>query len=730
MTIQNIARAACFALALTVALGSPAQRQAHAFSVSMYNGNSGPILKWPTTNLTYYLHPDCSTDLNTAVCLDEARASFQAWTTFDCTGATFTELGFSNNKQLTAVNGGTNGQNEVAWIENSQWFYGTYTLGVTSPVFYSDGTIIEADIAMNGYQQTWSTSGENWSTDVRNVLVHEIGHFFGLQHVLGGYDPDTPPTMAPTADPFMGSRTPDADDGKGVCFLLPKTEYTCTSTSECPLVVDDYSNGEEYYVGQIECTNGYCGGVSNELPEGDGQLGEVCVSDGDCASPLFCQPLSSGSGTCATGCQTASPNCPSGFECVPYSNSPGNGVCLEATGGGSQGGNKQPGDPCDSSPECESFLCVQESGGSFCREPCSNAADCPSGEQCMPLSGGGTGACFPFVDNNPDPPTGKANGEPCDSSDECQSQLCAGADPDYYCTQPCGASSQCPPGYVCYGLSGGGGGCFEDQGSGGAPTIDTGGPCDDSSECVSGQCVSLDGGAGFCTDDCSTDTDCPCGMECFDTSGGFICGPGAKIACVGDGGPCAADTECISGSCVGGICGTPCTVLGAEVCGATQGCLRSSATTAEGLCANRGATSDGKPCSVDTECMSLMCHDGQCSQPCSNDTQCSAPMICEAAVAGPLGACRLAATPPGGDSGGATDASGPVPDAGGTGADAGGGADPDVVGTRGNDLFPSQPPTNTGDGGGVGCSGTPSPDTLPLWAAVLGLALWGMRRRS
>ena len=203
---------------------------AAAFSVTLSSGN---VVRWNKKKLTYSLHPQCSADLPVNVCHQALRDSFKAWEGQPCADLEFVEQAMSNNLKLTAVGYSTNGINELAFIENNQWQYGAYTLGVTAPVFYQDGTIFEADIAFNGLQQTWTASGEWNKQDVMNVAVHEIGHYFGLQHNLGGYDPNNPPTMATTADPNLKSKTPEPDDLKGVCFLQPKGSYTCSSNDDC-----------------------------------------------------------------------------------------------------------------------------------------------------------------------------------------------------------------------------------------------------------------------------------------------------------------------------------------------------------------------------------------------------------------------------------------------------------------------------------------------------------------
>jgi MYXO-CTERM domain-containing protein len=82
----------------------------------------------------------------------------------------------------------------------------------------------------------------------------------------------------------------------------------------------------------------------------------------------------------------------------------------------------------------------------------------------------------------------------------------------------CGTSNDCPGGFVCEG-----GNCVpEGFGDG-----ETGSSCDDSTDCISGLCLS-NGDESRCTETCADDTDCPSGTECLGTSGdSAVCWPGA-----------------------------------------------------------------------------------------------------------------------------------------------------------------------------------------------------------
>ncbi len=650
-------------LAPAVALG---------FGVSLTKETTGNVVRWKTPAMTYWLHPACSTDLPTAACLDEVRKSFLAWNTA-CTSATFTEQGFSDSKKLTAMGFNTDGKNQVAWIEDGSWDMGKYVLGVTSPVFYQDGTIIEADIAMNGYLQSWSMSGKINSTDVRNVAVHEIGHYFGMQHTLGGYDPDNPPTMAPTADPTMKSQTPEADDFAGICFLYPKVASACQSNKDCPLVVADGPDGE-YYAGQLACSGGKCGGFDPNVPKGTGKLGAACAASFDCVDPLFCQPMSSGKGVCAQNCKpNTSGACPTGFVCTPYQGDAQNGVCIA----GQAPGTKAEGAACASGKECASGLCIIEDGAAVCKTPCTASKPCPAGKTCASIPGANYGACVDAkkaageactaatqcqsgvctagkcaatCNVNADCPSGqgcqkpttgpgtcaplgsKANGAPCAASLDCGSGLCVNLGAGPVCAKPCTANSQCAADQVCTGITGGGGACTA------APKkVPDGGACKASSDCASNLCVG-NATSALCVAACSANKPCASGYDCVPLQGGGgACLKAATKKPAGQ--PCQTGGDCQSSLCIAdtptsGICLDDCTASGNCLAGFSCQKLQGG----KSACFQLGPAQVGDKCTDTMDCQSAKCLiDGNqkyCTKACAADPECPCGMSCVAVTGG------------------------------------------------------------------------------------------------
>lgn len=718
-------RPASWVAALTVVAWAGA---AQAFSVSTTGGTGGDVIRWKKSALTYALHPAGSADITDGSDLQTVRAAFQQWQGVACTAVTFTEKPGSTNLALTALNYGTNGVNEIAWIETSAWGYGAYVLGITAPVFYSDGSIIEADIALNGYQQKWSTKGASGAADVASTVLHEQGHFFGLSHVLYGFAPQDPPTMAPTVDPNGKTASLTADDQAGVCYLYPKGAGGCTSGADCPYLVDDNAQGE-FYAGKIDCQGGLCGGVSNQLPEGAQALGEACTSKYDCKDDgAFCQIQGSSGGTCAVECASPQTNdCPSGLVCVGYSNAAG-GVCLPKTG--EPPPSKANGAPCTYGNECKSLLCVGSSGASKCRQKCAlgDDASCGAGFVCAQIQGQAYGACI-----EGDSPTLKGAGEACAGGQECASGLCVGlTSVAYACADPCGAGGSCAEGFACAPLTGGGGACL--------PTGDLGelgATCEFNTDCKSDICIKVTGPNApadpFCTQACGA---CPCGMECVEFVGGeSFCEPTAKVACVPTGIPCGASSECIGGVCDGGVCADTCSVVAPD-CAPGLACRPLDGTG--GVCDTPGSGPAGAPCAADADCATLYCGEtaegAVCLVPCNpaHPVACGDAFACEGA--GSIGGC--VAVPPGEDVGGvdAGSVDGTGADVGGSGSgDAGGAGSGDAgSGDAGSGDVAPGGAADVGVGGSSaassgGCAAAPGAGA-PSWALLM-LALAWVRRR-
>ncbi len=596
------------------------------YAVSLTGQSTGEVVRWFKSNVPYHLHPSCSTDLPASTCLSECKASFESWLGKSCSTLKMSYAGQSTNLKLVAVGYNANGKNEVAWIENSAWQYGKYVLGVTSPYFFTTdpqkGHITEADIAMNGYLQTWSTSGKSYSTDVRNVLVHEIGHFFGLQHNLYP-NVNNPETMAPTADPFMKSRTPEADDVAGLCYLYPATGKTsCSSNDDCPYIIVDTNQGEKYG-GVIPCNSGSCGGQTAQVAPEAKKLGDGCAGSDDCASPMYCQPMSGSQAVCSKDCNPSAKNCPGGFSCVPFQNDPNKGACIK---GGGPSPSKDLGQSCKSSNECKSQLCVNEGNGQFCRQPCGSDGKCPSGQKCSLFAGKNYGACFPDQGNQP--PALKDNGESCQSSTECKSDLCVGGGQSGSCVQDCGPAKPCASGYACVKISGGGGVCFK------AGQKKLGDACEDSLSCAGGLCAAS-GGKYICSQPCSASNKCPPDFTCYPLSGGgggCFKAPSKK----GDGQTCTYSSECQSGLCVGtsgaAKCVQPCSTSNDQC---LPGYICTPLSGGGGACIKLGDKKMGQTCGKPSDCASGDCvglgsSGFVCTQACKATSECDCGFECQA----------------------------------------------------------------------------------------------------
>ncbi len=128
------------------------------------------------------------------------------------------------------------GANSVVWMKET-WDddLDPLMLGATVRVYRVDsGTLVEADIALNGVSYDWSVGDMGdcqRSFDLQAVLTHELGHALGLNH-----NEDDPATvMFPSIGACQTKRALHDDDIEGVAFLYTLADpevpqpYACSA---------------------------------------------------------------------------------------------------------------------------------------------------------------------------------------------------------------------------------------------------------------------------------------------------------------------------------------------------------------------------------------------------------------------------------------------------------------------------------------------------------------------
>lgn len=296
-------------------------------------------------------------------------------------------------------------------------------------------------------------------------------------------------------------------------------------------------------------------------------------------------------------------------------------------------------------PDDENGICALYPGsGTDC-----TMTGCPSGQECV------DGACQAVVGDG-------TVCAPCTDSSQCggPSDYCLGyPDGSGYCGRACGSDADCG-GDRCVGTSAGNQ-CIRVQGS--SPSCAGGSPggCTRDSDCAADQICSAGtcmarptGGAGL-GEACTNDDACNSGLCLAGTCtqscdwlnpsgscpGGFYCDADASTSCdVGYcvrggagagalGASCSADTDCATLVCDGGVCSQSCIPDGAATCPAGYAC-QVGTLPCRGACRVSGAPGDG--CEVNEDCTSGICasrgDDRFCTELCSDETPCPDRFTC------------------------------------------------------------------------------------------------------
>lgn len=207
-------------------------RLSHGFVFYLVGGQD--LMYWNLTNTTryhtnlvnpttkkirYFVASDFFSTNNKTAELNAIRSAFDQWQSVPGTKIGFEEGGLAPPSSDILLDN----TNLIFWAKTTSKIGWDFVAGQRAYTYvtYSgdDGRILEADMVLNGIQEQWFTDYNNKSNVaafVETVLLHEIGHFIGLDHTPAGGG--TVITGAPGLNTELGL---SADEIAAVRWMYP-----------------------------------------------------------------------------------------------------------------------------------------------------------------------------------------------------------------------------------------------------------------------------------------------------------------------------------------------------------------------------------------------------------------------------------------------------------------------------------------------------------------------------
>ncbi len=189
----------------------------------------GNPLVWPTSCVSFAMDKGLTRFLPPELTVGPLANAFASWQEATCPDGKKPSIAFVTPKEpvsCTEPQANTNGPNvNIVFFRDDFWPYRGIdgTLASTTVTYDTDGTIWDADLAINAASNPLTTSTTNVKYDLESIVLHEVGHFIGLNHSDNGEA-----VMYASYSPGSVSRKLQADDLKALCTVYPSTRAaTC-----------------------------------------------------------------------------------------------------------------------------------------------------------------------------------------------------------------------------------------------------------------------------------------------------------------------------------------------------------------------------------------------------------------------------------------------------------------------------------------------------------------------
>ena len=152
---------------------------------------TGEPLRWFARSAEIQFDDGAPGEVDKATARQAVMESFRRWSPLTCENSdgefmpepfTFVDGGYVTQAQVGYDDTlGADNENLVIWVQTG-WLHGAEVLALTSLTYdVFTGQIVDADLELND-AKVFSLQPSNQQYDVANTVVHEAGHFLGLDH--------------------------------------------------------------------------------------------------------------------------------------------------------------------------------------------------------------------------------------------------------------------------------------------------------------------------------------------------------------------------------------------------------------------------------------------------------------------------------------------------------------------------------------------------------------------